>query len=168
MKEYGTLYKNWIKFLIKKKLYGIWMKDVAMMSNYMLRKNIFERTCSNIWYLDDYKVELTLNTNNQCCFMLDIIKCDNTNNFINYIGTLSTFKLIHPFYGDKMSKTSWRNIYNEFEKLNTSSALSKKLSRKIYRANNKVLSNKWHYREKEIQPWYNKSYEKYNKNLWRK
>ena len=68
-------------------------------------------------------------------------------------------------YKCRVSNVHWNDIYGQFVE-EREPKLSRGLSRKLTRATNKTVNYK--YKEKVEQPWYSKSYEKYNRKAWRK
>lgn len=169
MEKVGNAYKEWIRYLIKKKWYGTWMRDLAILTNY-LNVNGSDYQYGACYYRSGVNYNTLMLPKCTIKHFLPlvyyIIQCESKLDMKCWLNQVSNIKKFHIYGFGYLSTVNWRHEYDEFEKLNTSNALSKKLSRKIYRTNNKVSSGR--IKEKQIQPWYSKSYEKYNKNLWRK
>jgi hypothetical protein len=152
--EYPELYLDWIEYLHEKKLYGAWKNDLSLCaygykSIYSPRRDIFGIIGKSI-YIDRI-----------------INSFDTTDKGLKDVIFSIDIDLDWVIFN---SKVVWSKVYRDFYTLrHPPITLSRKLSRKLYRANNKV-SSIYHTREKEEQPWYDKSYEKnkYNKKAWRK
>lgn len=172
--EYPKLYLDWVKYLISKKLYGAWIKDVSTFIVY--ESHVKARALNeNSYFMTYVSISHTiLNSSEKNIF--------TTENIYNIIDAFSKGKEIAKLsinilaYGLKkilstyrITNVDWYEIYENFNKnLEPELVLSRKLSKKLYRTTNKVSSNKHVWVEK--QPWYNKSYEKnkLSKKAWRK
>lgn len=152
--EYPELYLDWIEYLHEKKLYGAWKNDLSLCANLSLcayafknipkpRRDIFG-LCGKSNYID--RIINSFGVTNDKGLRDIIISIFHD---LNWTGA---------YYSS--SKIDWFQIYNNFYTLrHPPITLSRKLSRKLYRSNNKI-SSCHHPREKEEQPWYDKSYEK--------
>lgn len=159
MDKYCGLGKRWIHYLKKRRLYSAWMNDVGAASNFSIRGVSF-LSCSSS----------TFNVCNTNYYVLALNACKNYT-ALKHIVTSVDYLLHWPLYTRKhKSKIIWESIYNEFIK--SEPPLSISLSRKLSRASKKKKTAKeWgeiESREKLEQPWYNKSYVKNYRNLWRK
>ena len=151
MMQYPELYLDWIDYLHEKKLYGAWIKDLSQCA--LVNKN---RMCR----------QTTLCISGKCTYIDRIINSFNTTDkgLKDVIFSID-IDLDWVIFN---SKVVWSKVYRDFYTLrHPPITLSRKLSRKLYRANNKV-SSIYYPKEKEEQPWYSKSYEKYNKKVWRR
>ena len=89
-----------------------------------------------------------------------------SNNIINSCLISLTYSLNSIKHKYRISGIYWNRIYEEYrEKFNP--ILSKGLTRRLNRSNSR---ESWSggYKEKVDQPWYSKSYEKYNRKAWKK
>jgi len=157
MMEYPELYLDWIDYLHEKKIYGAWKNDLSLCA-YAFKNISPRRKIFGIGGKSNY-IDRIINsfgvTNDKG--IRDII-----------ISIVHNLNWTFAYYSS--SKINWIQIYEEFYTLrHPPIILSRKLSKKLYRSNNKI-SSCYHLREKEEQPWYNKSYEKnkYDKKAWRK
>ena len=158
--EYPELYLDWIDYLHKEKIYGAWKNDLSLCAyaytSYIIcspRQEFFGIIGKSV-YIDRF-----INS-------FYVINDKNLKDIITSIVTNLKWYVIYP----NTSKINWIQIYQKFYTLrHPPITLSRKLSKKLYRSNNKI-SSCYHPREKEEQPWYSKSYEKnkYNKKTWRK
>ena len=154
--KYSELYLDWIDYLHEKKLYGAWKNDLSLCaygykSIHSPRRDIFGIIGKSI-YID--RIINSFDTTDK-----------GLTNVIHSIEIDLYWVVV--FFN---SKVVWSKVYRDFYTLrHPPITLSRKLSKKLYRANNKV-SSIYHPREKEEQPWYDKSYEKnkYNKKAWRR
>lgn len=162
MKTYGTIYKKWIRFLIKRKLYGAWINDVCNIMKYLntsfwTNNNIF-RNFNFFFFKSSFKLNLLMGTNSE-------------QEFSTFFRQLIYLKKSAEYSGFLLSTVMWGKVYENFENRNRPT-LSLGLSRKLNRASKKKkIAKEWgeiELREKLEQPWYNKSYVKNNRNLWRK
>ena len=156
--EYPELYLDWIEYLHEKKLYGAWMKDLSQCA---LEFN-------NIRYQINAKPP-TICVSGKCTYIDRIINSFDTTDkgLRDVIFSIERDLYWRSFFS---SKVVWNKVYRDFYTLrHPPITLSRKLSKKLYRSNNKI-SSCYHPREKEEQPWYDKSYEKnkYNKKAWKK
>jgi len=156
--EYPELYLDWIEYLHEKKIYGAWKNDLSLCAYACKnapnpRRYIFG-LCGKSDYIDTIINSFGVANDKGLRYIIDSIVRD--------------LKWTIAYYSS--SKIDWFQIYHNFYTLrHPPITLSRKLSKKLYRANNKI-SSCYHSREKEEQPWYDKSYEKnkYNKKAWRK
>lgn len=176
--EYPELYLEWVKYLIDKKLYGAWIKDV---STYVTHQSeILEQMRG--FLNGGYFMPHTSYTHTLCCYdEKTVFTAKNVYSIINGFnrgkdGAKATIlymaigleKLMGMY---RITSIDWTQEYKEFyEKKHPKVVLSRKLSKKLYRATNKVSSGKHYCSYYEDQPWYNKSYEKnkFSKKAWRK
>jgi hypothetical protein len=158
--EYTELYKNWVKYLVSKKLYNKWMQDIKMIVDY---GNTFS-WIYNSFISEGKKRKLVIEKGSS--IINSFVGCENEMSFNIQIHNIMYYKRNLANYGYNPSNVVWYTIWDEFYKKLHPPILSTKLSRRINRANNKPRSSK--YREKVEQPWYDKSYEKYNRKAWRK
>jgi hypothetical protein len=156
--EYPELYLDWIDYLHEKKLYGTWKNDLSLCAyaceNAPNPRRYIFGLCGKSDYIDTIINSFGVANDKGLRYVIDRIARD--------------LKWTIAYYSS--SKIDWFQIYHNFYTLrHPPITLSRKLSRKLYRSNNKISSS-YHPREKEEQPWYNKSYEKnkYNKKAWRK
>lgn len=150
--EYPKLYLDWIEYLHEKKLYGTWIKDLSQCA---IRRQVNEKPS-------------TLCISGKCIYIDRIINSFGTTDkgLKNVIDSIE----MDLFWAFFKSKVVWSKVYRDFYTLrHPPITLSRRLSKKLYRSNNKIRSC-YRLREKEEQPWYDKSYEKnkYNKKAWRK
>lgn len=155
--KYPELYLDWIDYLHEKKIYGAWKNDLSLCAYAF--KNISPR-------LDIFGISGKSNYIDRIINSFGVTNDKGLRNIINIIVCDLKWTVAH--YSS--SKIDWIQIYQIFYTLrHPPITLSRKLSKKLYRSNNKI-SSCYHLREKEEQPWYDKSYEKnkYNKKAWRK
>ncbi len=157
MEKCGTAYKNWIRFLIKKKLYGSWMNDIGAISWYIKKYWGF----GNVY--NDGKLNLCKES-----YILEKIQNSCDDNYLKFeiFNYLNGFKQPALIHGYRFSNVTWRTVFAEYESMNKVNVLSLSLSRKINRANSSKKYRVPH--ERVEQPWYNKSYEKRFKNIWKR
>lgn len=154
MMKYPELYLDWIDYLHEKKIYGAWKNDLSLCayaykSIHSPRRDIFGIIGKSV-YID--RIINSFDTTDKG--LKDVIHSIE----IDLYWVVVFFS----------SKVVWSKVYRDFYTLrHPPITLSRKLSKKLYRSNNKI-SSCYHPREKEEQPWYSKSYEKYNKKVWRK
>jgi len=152
--KYPELYLDWIDYLHEKKIYGAWKNDLSLCayaykSIHSPRRDIFGIIGKSV-YID--RIINSFDTTDKG--LKDVIHSIE----IDLYWVVVFFS----------SKVVWSKVYRDFYTLrHPPITLSRKLSKKLYRSNNKI-SSCYHPREKEEQPWYSKSYEKYNKKVWRK
>lgn len=153
-KEYPQLYLDWVEYLIDRKLYGAWIKDISTYAEFMRAYSYY------IWYSspqkNDRKSVFTSNLYYIKMLISDFniayVVQEKINNIVENLCTASV-------YGFEITGCNWRLIYKSFyEKMYLSPKLSTKLSRKMYRKNHKISSG---YKCKVVQPWHNKNYEKF-------
>ena len=178
MMKYPELYLEWVEYLVDKKLYGAWIKDVSTYLTYYVdlwRSKIdcvgdggyfMPYTASTFAYLnlDEKTVFTTKNINS----IIASFESGEEGVKLTIQAMSSVLKGLIGMY--RITNVHWTQEYKEFyEKKHPKVVLSRKLSKKLYRTTNKVSSGK-HYSYCEDQPWYNKSYEKnkYSKKAWRK
>ena len=156
--EYPELYLDWMEYLHKKKIYGAWKNDLSLCAHV---SNVFSNSRRNIFGLSG--------KSNYIDRIINSFGVTNDKSLRNIITTIvCDLDWLADYYST--SKIDWVQIYQNFYTLrHPPITLSRKLSRKLYRSNNKI-SSCYHPREKEEQPWYDKSYEKnkYNKKAWKK
>lgn len=156
MMKYPELYLDWIDYLHEKKIYGAWIKDLSQCA--LMTKN----------GVRTYIKQSTLCISGKCAYIDRIINSfDTTDKGLKDVIHGIEVDLFWVFFN---SKAVWSKVYRDFYALrHPPITLSRKLSKKLYRANNKV-SSCYHPLTKQEQPWYDKSYEKnkYNKKAWRK
>lgn len=154
--EYPELYLDWMEYLHEKKIYGAWKNDLSLCA---YASNAFSSSRRNIFGLSG--------KSNYIDGIINSFGVTNDKSLRNIITVIvRDLNWIADYYSS--SKIDWVQIYQNFYTLrHPPTTLSRKLSRKLYRSNNKISSC---YREKEEQPWYDKSYEKnkYSKKAWRK
>ena len=156
--KYPELYLDWIDYLHEKKIYGAWKNDLSLCAHAFKNASNPRRYIFGISGKSNY-IDAIINS----------FGVANDKNLINIITSIARdLKWTIAYYSS--SKIDWFKIYQNFYTLrHPPITLSRKLSKKLYRSNNKT-SSCYHLREKEEQPWYDKSYEKnkYNKKTWRK
>ena len=156
MMEYPELYLDWIEYLHEEKLYGAWKNDLSLCaygykSIHSPRRDIFGIIGKSV-YID--RIINSFDTTDKG--LKDVIHSIEID-----LYWVVFFK----------SKVVWSKVYRDFYTLrHPPITLSRKLSKKLYRSNNKISSIYCHQKEKQEQPWYSKNYEKnkYNKKAWRK
>ena len=156
MEKCRTIYKNWVRFLIKKKLYGSWMNDIGAISWYI----------KNSWVVGNVYNDGNLNLCKESYILERIQNCCADNYLKFEISNLNGFKQSALIHGYRFSNVNWRTVFDEYESVNKVNVLSLSLSRKINRANSPKKYRVPH--ERVEQPWYNKSYEKRFKNIWKR
>jgi hypothetical protein len=176
--EYPELYLEWVEYLIDKKLYGAWIKDVSTYVTHqskILREQMrfsngdyFIPHTSYTYTLCGYDENTVFTAKNVYCIIYGFNRGeDGAEATIRYMA-LGLKKLMGMY---RITSIHWTQVYKEFyEKKHPKIVLSRKLSKKLYRTANKVSSGKHYYSCCEDQPWYNKSYEKnkFSKKAWRK
>lgn len=173
--EFPQKYLDWIEFLLDKKLYGAWIKDVSI--NIKWGEFRLERwqsinapfLSSTYWNpkIEEKKI-FTVNRNKFTNAFIGIFDTsdDSVKELISTLARNLKSSIIDGFLP---TGVHWTQVFKEFyDRRHPKITLSRKLSKKMYRSNNKVSSGKHYYSEREEQPWYDKSYEKYNKKAWRK
>lgn len=156
--KYPELYLDWIDYLHEKKIYGAWKNDLSLCAYTF--KNI-SRPRRDIFGLSEKSSYID--------GIINSFGITNDKSLRNIITSI-VYNLTWTVAYYNSSKLDWLQVYQNFYTLrHPPITLSKKLSKKLYRSNNKI-SSCYHPREKEEQPWYDKSYEKnkYNKKAWRK
>jgi len=156
--KYPELYLDWIDYLHEKKIYGAWKNDLSLCAYAFENISSPRRNIFGLSGKSNY-IDRIINS-------FGIINDKSLRNIINSI--VRDLNWTFAYYSS--SKINWIQIYEEFYILrHPPIILSRKLSKKLYRSNNKI-SSCYHLREKEEQPWYDKSYEKnkYDKKAWRK
>ena len=172
--NYPILYIRWVNYLKKKNLYGAWIKDVSTYlesSSEPLRPYEPIRDLGGGWWFNFDPTITREEVSLKSCFLSSKKSIENIISTFSFgkdsaivlMNLLSSTK--NRSYRYKFSKISWPRTFEEYIEA-TSPTLSIGLSRKLTRATNKSVSYK--YREKVEQPWYSKSYEKYNRKAWRK
>lgn len=177
--EYPKSYLNWIEYLIKKKLYGSWIKDVVTYAESDIdqkrefEKRRYEPVYDGGWTVS-FSYSFTRLSENQKSYYIG--NKEKVNEFIQLFshsdGVIKscisslTFSLGSMSFRYKTSGIHWTKVYKEYSDRHNPK-LSKGLSRKLSRTTNKDMWA-YGYKEKVEQPWYSKSYEKYNKKAWRK
>ena len=174
--EYPELYLEWVEYLIDKKLYGAWIKDV---STYVTNQSeiLREQRCflngsyfphtSYTYTLCGFEGKTVFTAKNVYCIIDGFNMGEDGAKFTIQYMAVGLLNLIGMY---RISGVHWTKIYKEFyDKKHPKVVLSRKLSKKLYRTTNKVSSGK-HYSYCEDQPWYDKSYEKnkFSKKSWRK
>lgn len=175
--EYPELYLEWVEYLIDKKLYGAWIKDVSTYVTHQseilreqrrfLNGGYFMPHTSYTYTLCGYDEKTVFTAKNICSIIYGFNRGeDGAKATIQYMAL--GLKNLMGMY--RITGIHWTQEYKEFyDKKHPKVILSRKLSKKLYRATNKVSSGK-HYSYCEDQPWYDKSYEKnkFSKKAWRK
>jgi hypothetical protein len=177
--EYPELYLEWVKYLIDKKLYGAWIKDVSTYVTHQSEILREQRRCyedGDYYFMPHTSYTYTLCGYNE----MTVFTAKNVSSIIYGFnrgedGAEATIqymalglKNLMGMY--RITGIHWTQVYKEFyDKKHPKVILSRKLSKKLYRTTNKVSSGK-HYSYCEDQPWYHKSYEKnkFSKKAWRK
>lgn len=177
--KYPELYLEWVEYLVDKKIYGAWIKDVSTYVTHQLDVLREQRRCEleGGYFMPFY---ITFNgmgdVDKKTVFtaknVYGIIDGFNRNEdgaklTIQYMAL--GLKNLMGMY--RITGIHWTQVYKEFyDKKHHKVILSRKLSKKLYRTTNKVSSGKHYYSCCEDQPWYDKSYEKnkYSKRAWRK
>jgi len=177
--EYPELYLEWVEYLVDKKLYGAWIKDV---STYVTDQSEAIRE-QMLYYTDgSYYMSHTSYTYTLCDYdEKTVFTAKNVYSIIDSFNrgeegakvTIQYMALVLKNLIGKYRITGvhWTKVYKEFyDKKHPKVILSRKLSKKLYRTTNKVSSGKHYYSCCEDQPWYDKSYEKnkFSKKAWRK
>lgn len=181
--EYPKLYIDWINYLRKHKLYGAWIKDIVTYVEYGTDlaqwKQEYEpmRDLNGGWYFrfpSQYAyTDTTVDDPNLKSYCLGNKKSINGiisnfsmgSNYMKIFMSSMRYTINSICHKYRVSNIHWNDIYDQFME-EREPKLSRGLSRKLTRATNKTVSYK--YKEKVEQPWYSKSYEKYNRKAWRK
>ena len=162
--EYPELYLEWVEYLVDKKLYGSWIKDVSTYVTHQSELIREQRCCYEGGFNE--KTVFTAKNVSSIIHGFDMGE-DGAKATIQYMSL--GLKNLMGMY--KITSVHWPQVYKEFyDKKHPKVVLSRKLSKKLYRATNKVSSGKHYYSCCEDQPWYDKSYEKnkFSKKVWRK
>ena len=160
--ENGIIYKQWIRYIKEKKLYGRYIFEIG---NYMrsVEKREEVRTAYTFKPIDFYFVYHTsLNKMElESCFIRKNVKYTEKRNFEMLFINISYDSNLH-----RLNAYNWYSVFRKFIDLNKANPIGTRLSRKITRANNKVTS----YRSKQENEakWYDKFYDKQPINNWRK
>ena len=159
--KYPQTYLDWVEFLLEKKLYGAWIKDVSINIPFL---------SSTYWNpkIGEEKKVFTVNKNQFTNAFIGNFDSsdDSVKDLISMLSMNLKSSIIDGFIP---TGVHWTQVFKEFYDMrHPKITLSRKLSKKMYRSNNKVSVKHYTYSEKEEQPWYSKSYEKYNKKAWRK
>ena len=179
--EYPELYLEWVEYLIDKKLYGAWIKDVSTYVTHQSEILREQRRCyedgdyyfmphtSYTYTLCGYDEKTVFTAKNICSIIYGFNRGeDGAKATIQYM-TLGLKNLMSMY---RITGVHWTQVYKEFydKKHPKVVVLSRKLSKKLYRTANKVTSGKHYCLCCEDQPWYDKSYEKnkFSKKAWRK
>lgn len=184
--EYSNSYLRWIEYLKRRKLYGSWIKDIATFVDSNIDREIIIKEARKEyepmydmgggWYfnfnaslytseeIEGLQSRLLSNKQRIENYLFSMFNGSNgiTNSCL--ITLTSSLNSIRHKY--RISGIYWYKIYEEYrEKFNP--ILSKGLTRKLNRSNSR---ESWSggYKEKVDQPWYSKSYEKYNRKAWKK
>lgn len=178
--EYPELYLEWVEYLVDKKLYGAWIKDVSTYLTYYVDLWREERHCYEYggyfmphtpytYTLCGYN-EKTVFTTKSINSIIDDFEMGEERAKIAIQAMSNVLKGLIGMY--RITNVHWTQVYKEFyeKKHPKVVVLSRKLSKKLYRSANKVSSGKHYYSCCEDQPWYDKSYEKnkFSKKAWRK
>ena len=176
--EYPELYLEWVEYLIDKKLYGAWIKDVSTYVTHQsellreqrrfLNGDYFMPHASYTYTLCGYYEKTIFTAKNVYCIIDGFNRGEDGAKVTIQYMTLGLKNLMRMY---RISGVHWTQVYKEFyDKKHPKVVLSRKLSKKLYRTANKVSSGKHYYSYYEDQPWYDKSYEKnkFSKKAWRK
>lgn len=146
--KYPELYLDWIDYLHEKKLYGTWMKDLSLCA----------LVFNNIRYQINAKLP-TICVSGKCFYIDRIINSfDTTDKGLGDV--IFSIKRDLDWWVSVEPKIDWGKVYRAFYAFrHPPITLSRKLSKKLYRSNNKI-SSCYSLKGKEEQPWYDKSYEK--------
>lgn len=156
--KYPELYLDWIDYLHEKKIYGAWKNDLSLCAYTF--KNI-SRPRRDIFGLSEKSSYID--------GIINSFGITNDKSLRNIITSI-VYNLTWTVAYYNSSKLDWLQVYQNFYTLrHPPITLSRKLSKKLYRSNNKI-SSCYRLKEKEEQPWYDKSYEKnkFSKKAWRK
>jgi hypothetical protein len=179
--EYPELYLEWVEYLVDKKLYGAWIKDVSTYVTHQSEILREQRRCyedgdyyfmphtSYTYTLCGYDENTVFTAKNVFSIIYGFNRGeDGAKATIQYMAL--GLKNLMGMY--RITGVHWTQVYKEFydKKHPKVVVLSRKLSKKLYRSANKVSSGKHYYSCCEDQPWYDKSYEKnkFSKKAWRK
>lgn len=182
--EYSKLYLDWVIFLKKNNLYGLWIRDIVVyiestidvarrkQEEFYKPYEPLRREGNMFWFTwkDD---SLYSNMEDAKSYLLgskqkinELIRdFSRGSDYVKILVSAIRCTLNSLSHEYKVSSVHWGQIYEQFIN-RTRPKLSVGLSRKLTRTNNKTVTYK--YKEKVEQPWYNKSYEKYNRKAWRK
>lgn len=177
--EYPELYLEWVEYLMDKKLYGAWIKDV---STYVVHQSEILREQMRCYEDGGYFMPHTSYTYTLCGYdEKTVFTAKNVYSIIDSFNSGENGAKATIFYMSlglknligmyRITSVHWTQEYKEFyDKKHPKVVLSRKLSKKLYRTTNKVSSGKHHYSCCEDQPWYDKSYEKnkLSKKVWKK
>jgi len=177
--EYPELYLEWVEYLVDKKLYGSWIKDVSTYVTHqseVIREQMrcnadgsyFMPHTSYTYTLCGFEEKTVFTTKNVYSIIDGFNMGEDGAKYTIHYMAVGLFNLIGIY---RISGVHWNQVYKEFyDKKHPKVVLSRKLSKKLYRTANKVSSGKHYYSCCEDQPWYNKSYEKnkFSKKAWRK
>ena len=179
--DYPKLYIDWINYLRKRKLYGAWIKDIVTYVEYgidLVRwKQEYESMHQGSWFFrfsSQYAyTDATVDYSNlkSCCLGNKksingiISNFSMGTNYMKVFMSSMRYTINSICHKYRVSNVHWNDIYEQFMD-DREPKLSRGLSRKLTRATNKERS--YRYKEKVEQPWYSKSYEKYNRKAWRK
>ena len=181
------LYIDWINYLRKHKLYGAWIKDIVTYVEYttdLVQEREQEiaryepiRDVGGGWWFNfnpQYAyTDTTVDDPNLKSYCLGNKKSINRiisnfsmgSNYIKVFMSSMRYTINSICYKYRVSNVHWNDIYEQFMD-ERQPKLSVTLSRRMARRANKTVS--YNYKEKVEQPWYSKSYEKYNRKAWRK
>lgn len=172
--EYPELYLEWVEYLIDKKLYGAWIKDVSTYVTHqyeILREqrrfgDYFMPHTSYTYTLCGYNEKTIFTAKNVYSIIDSFNRGEGVAKFTIQYMAASLLNLMGMY---RITGIHWTQVYKEFYEKKHPVVLSRKLSKKLYRTTNKVSSGK-HYSYCEYQPWCDKSYEKnkFSKKAWRK
>jgi hypothetical protein len=176
--EYPKLYLEWVEYLVDKKLYGAWIKDVSTYVTHQSEVFREQRRCeenggyfmphtSYTYTLYGFDVKTVFTAKNIYSIIDGFNRGEDGSKIIIHCMTVGLFNLVGIY---RISGVRWTQIFQKFyDEKHPKVVLSRKLSKKLYRTTNKISSGK-HYSYCEDQPWYNKSYEKnkFSKKAWRK
>lgn len=182
IKEYPESYLEWVEYLIGKKIYGAWIKDVSTYITHQLDIRREETRCKvEGGYFMPYNFATILTYNTFGYQQKSVFVAKNIYGIID--GFISgearvefNMRCIANCLNDlvgiyRISGINWCKTYKEFcNEKHPKIELSRKLSRKLYRTNNKISSGKHTLAEEQYHVWYDKSYEKnkFSKKAWRK
>lgn len=160
--ENDIIYKQWIRYIKEKKLYGRYIFEIG---NYIraVEKKEEVRTAHTFKPIDFYfmyptslnKMEL------ESCFIRRNVKHTKKRDLEVLFISVSYDSNLH-----RLNAYDWYSVFRKFIDLNKTNPIGTRLSRKFTRANNKVTS----YRSKQENEtkWYDKFYDKQPINNWRK
>lgn len=183
MKDLSLLpyhYKEWVKYLKSKKIYGAWIHDISTHAEYCY--NIGRIAINNSsWSCAEWSWDIETSSYTNVASKPTRIYLTSNHGAVNEIANIFTDSKEHicarlsylntylrmASYSFKTSNINWRITYDDFLEYNHPK-LSTKLSRKLTRATNigtkGKKSNNLDY--KEIRE--KKEYEKYIRRAWRK